>query len=346
MNGNQGSIVTNGVSKLNNEVPMGSKITNRSRILLGLANILRSFFLFSNAMAKDGNLYIFVHNMSSEDKESQQNIIIKFIGKKLRYISPDERNLLLILEKIAYVIYGRSKKKKYLKEYKKFQRGLWAESTPGVLIRKGDQEKLIRSILSDLKYNYANNDSLRNNASDTIEDKNNNFKMGSFRGDCGNFNFWILNNLVSSSLNYNRADQPQNIYDLNKILDPTHNMENNSKLKIIYRKRKLNKFDLFRYINRKIKKDKNVATVYPELDNCDFADIYIYTFNEDLIRRGQQIIRTLIHRFMEHIEDYNLSKLSDIWEMNINLNTITEELDSEFFIWDLITFLKMREHAN
>ena len=111
------------------EINSGDYPSNLSEI----ASIIRNVFLLSNNIRKDNNLIIFCSDQFGQDCES---LIIFFKGNKLRYIAPDERTTIFILQKVLGVALELSTKKIYQKEIKKFKKNEWANSTPGISIKR------------------------------------------------------------------------------------------------------------------------------------------------------------------------------------------------------------------
>lgn len=112
--------------------------------MLELASLLRSFFLISNDMRHGNSMKIIC---TEQFKEPPHILIIDILGKNLRYLNPDERETLLLLQKITTIIYGKSKKKRYKKAITRFNRELRTESTPGINLIRSDEHEY----LSELK---------------------------------------------------------------------------------------------------------------------------------------------------------------------------------------------------
>ncbi|MBD3351424.1 MAG: hypothetical protein GF364_08050 [Candidatus Lokiarchaeota archaeon] len=115
--------------------------------LITITSYLRSIFLTSNNIRTKNNLYIFFKKQFSDWKKG---LIVKVLGQKLRYLSPDERVTILILQKIIKIASGTSKKKHDQSEIKKFKKNVWAQSTPGILLKKGDINDFFSEISSNL----------------------------------------------------------------------------------------------------------------------------------------------------------------------------------------------------
>jgi tRNA pseudouridine-54 N-methylase len=111
------------------EINNGDYPSNLSEI----ASIIRNVFLLSNNIRKDNNLIIFCTDQFDKDCKS---LIIFFKGNKLRYIAPDERTTIFILQKVLDVALDLSTKKIYQKDIKKFKNNEWANSTPGISIKR------------------------------------------------------------------------------------------------------------------------------------------------------------------------------------------------------------------
>lgn len=112
------------------EINNGDYPSNLSKI----NSIVRNVFLLSNKIRKDNNLIIFCSDQFDQDCKS---LIIYFKGNKLRYIAPDERTTIFILQKVLDVALDLSTKKIYQKDIKKFKNNEWANSTPGISIKRG-----------------------------------------------------------------------------------------------------------------------------------------------------------------------------------------------------------------
>ncbi len=82
---------------------------------------LRTCFCLSYAIRKYNDLYLFFY---------ENNIAIKFIGKQLRFLGPDERSQALLLNKVL----NRQRSGKHLYS--------WTESTPGIYIKRFDTFKI------------------------------------------------------------------------------------------------------------------------------------------------------------------------------------------------------------
>jgi len=89
---------------------------------------LRTCFCLSYAIRKDNDFYlIFIEN----------EIAIKFIGRELRFLGPDERSQALLL-------YKALKKRK-----PEMNKNIWIESTPGIYIKKGsDFNEVLKELIS------------------------------------------------------------------------------------------------------------------------------------------------------------------------------------------------------
>jgi hypothetical protein len=81
-----------------------------------ICSCIREAFCLSYGIRKINNLYLYV-----QDK----NVLIKFIGKKLRYLGPDERSQALLLNKAFEKTHQNSNLKKER----------WVESTPGIQVK-------------------------------------------------------------------------------------------------------------------------------------------------------------------------------------------------------------------
>ena len=88
-------------------------IGNIPHELYAICSIIRESFCLSYSIRKDINLYFYFENPPH---------IIKFEGKKLRYLGPDERSQALLLLKV-------------LNKGLKTSNGNWERSTPGIYIK-------------------------------------------------------------------------------------------------------------------------------------------------------------------------------------------------------------------
>ncbi|MCP4764219.1 MAG: hypothetical protein GY870_20770 [archaeon] len=134
------------------KLPMISKKdVNEGKIpIIGskIASFLRNIFLISNGIRKENNIYIYCAHQFEENLENH-SLLVNINGNFLRYLSPDERVTLLILQKIILVSQGTSNKKIYKNPIKKFKTGEWVQSTPGIKIKNGYFDELINSFQSD-----------------------------------------------------------------------------------------------------------------------------------------------------------------------------------------------------
>jgi len=94
-----------------------------------ISSVFRNVFLMSNSIRKDSNLDILCYQQFSSGKTC---LHVKITGEKLRYLSPDERNTLFLIQKIMGVINKTSNAKIYQDEIVKFHNDKWAKSTPGI----------------------------------------------------------------------------------------------------------------------------------------------------------------------------------------------------------------------
>lgn len=113
------------------EINNGDYPSNLSEI----ASVIRNVFLLSNNIRKENNLIIFCSDQFNQDCRS---LIILLEGNKLRYIAPDERTTIFILQKVLGVALELSTKKIYQKDIKKFKNNEWANSTPGISIKRSE----------------------------------------------------------------------------------------------------------------------------------------------------------------------------------------------------------------
>ena len=81
-----------------------------------ISSCIKETFCLSYTFRKDNNLYLYVQ---------QGHHLIKFQGKKLRYLGPDERSAILLLKRV----FDKTKENGIFKENE------WRKSTPGISIR-------------------------------------------------------------------------------------------------------------------------------------------------------------------------------------------------------------------
>lgn len=112
-----------------------------------ISSILHSIFLLSNQMRKDNNLNIICINHFDEPKN--KTLLVQIKGNELRYLSPDERVTLLILQKIFMVVDGKSNKKIYRRTIQDFKIGNKVQTTPGIKIQKIDPMQYWNNIKYD-----------------------------------------------------------------------------------------------------------------------------------------------------------------------------------------------------
>ena len=130
-----------------------------------LCSCIRETFCISYSIRKDNNLYIYLQNFHN---------LISFIGKKLRFLGPDERSQALLLYKALKI----ARKNKYLTEKR------ITESTPGIYVTKflNDLDFIgyMKSKIRGLYYNLIDREKpikeqlVRPNLVEKLEDINNN----------------------------------------------------------------------------------------------------------------------------------------------------------------------------
>ncbi len=81
-----------------------------------ICSCIRETFCLSYGIRKINNLYLFIQ---------EKNVLIKFMGKKLRYLGPDERSQALLLSKALEKARHSSNQ----------NNENWIESTPGIHVR-------------------------------------------------------------------------------------------------------------------------------------------------------------------------------------------------------------------
>ena len=129
-----------------------------------LCSCIRETFCISYSIRKDNNLYIYLQNFHN---------LISFIGKKLRFLGPDERSQALLLYKALKI----ARKNKYLTEKR------ITESTPGIYVTKflNDLDFIgyMKSKIRGLYYNLIDREKpieeqlVRPNLVEKLEDINN-----------------------------------------------------------------------------------------------------------------------------------------------------------------------------
>jgi len=101
-----------------------------------LCSCIRETFCLSYSIRKDNNLYLYFE---------KENVLIKFIGKRLRYLGPDERSQALLLNKAL-------NKAKHIISYESER---WEKSTPGIyIIKYSDNNSFINSFFSNKEGNF------------------------------------------------------------------------------------------------------------------------------------------------------------------------------------------------
>ena len=87
------------------------------QIVYELCSCIRETFCLSYSIRKTNFLYLYFQ---------KEHVLVKFEGKKLRYLGPDERSQALLLEKALNKV----------KEEININNSIWIKSTPGIFIRK------------------------------------------------------------------------------------------------------------------------------------------------------------------------------------------------------------------
>ncbi|MEE9376531.1 MAG: hypothetical protein V3V33_00665 [Candidatus Lokiarchaeia archaeon] len=82
-----------------------------------LCSCIREVFCLSYSIRKNNFLYLYFQ---------KEHVLVKFEGKKLRYLGPDERSQALLLEKALNKVKNENKGKN----------DIWIKSTPGIFVRK------------------------------------------------------------------------------------------------------------------------------------------------------------------------------------------------------------------
>ena len=108
---------------------------NIPRETLKIADFLRSIFLLSNSLLHENNLVIYCQN---QFPKAPHGLTLFFSGKRIRYLSPDERGIVFLLYKIHKILSGVGGKKQEKREFVRFQQFEKAQSTPGIYLKRGE----------------------------------------------------------------------------------------------------------------------------------------------------------------------------------------------------------------
>ena len=100
-----------------------------------ICSCIRETFCLSYGIRKINNLFLYI-----QDKK----VLIKFIGKKLRYLGPDERSQALLLNKALEKARRNSQ----------FNNDNWVESTPGIQVKNLHNTNSFHLFLNSLKYKH------------------------------------------------------------------------------------------------------------------------------------------------------------------------------------------------
>ncbi len=92
---------------------------------------IRNVFCLSYSIRKDNTFYLFI---------AKSNLIIKFDGKRLKYLGPDERSQSLLLNKALNLSNHTSMKIE----------ASWIKSTPGIFIQNFPSEQNLVNILNSI----------------------------------------------------------------------------------------------------------------------------------------------------------------------------------------------------
>jgi len=107
------SLIENIIDYNKNDIDKG----NTPPDIYKLCSCIRETFCLSYAIRKSNNLYLYSQN---------ENVLIKFEGISLRYLSSDERSQALLLKKALDKV----------NQYKSSYMDDWVKSTPGIYVRK------------------------------------------------------------------------------------------------------------------------------------------------------------------------------------------------------------------
>ncbi|MFX0187484.1 MAG: hypothetical protein ACFE8A_07085 [Candidatus Hodarchaeota archaeon] len=100
-----------------------------------ICSCIREIFCLSYAIRKENNLFIYIQN---------DGILIKFEGKKLKYLGPDERSQALLLRKAIDNV----------NLFNSSDIENWKKSTPGIYVRKfSNNESFIKYFKSFVFFN-------------------------------------------------------------------------------------------------------------------------------------------------------------------------------------------------
>jgi tRNA pseudouridine-54 N-methylase len=108
-----------------------------------LCSCIRESFCLSYSIRKGNNLYLYFQN---------EQILIHFIGEKLRYLGPDERSQALLLKKAINLA----------RQYENLTYKDWLQSTPGIFVRGFKNSNIfytfLNSILREISYLLLDNE--------------------------------------------------------------------------------------------------------------------------------------------------------------------------------------------
>ena len=100
-----------------------------------ICSCIREAFCLSYGIRKTVNLYLYIHD---------KKVLIKFLGKKLRYLGPDERSQALLLNKALEKAHRNSKLKN----------DNWSESTPGIQVKNLNNTNSFHLFLKSLNHQH------------------------------------------------------------------------------------------------------------------------------------------------------------------------------------------------
>ncbi|MHA1339664.1 MAG: hypothetical protein ACTSRZ_06035 [Promethearchaeota archaeon] len=252
-----------------------------------LNDLIRSIFLLSNNFRKNNLLYIAVSGkifgkiFNSKDNNTYN--LIKLDGEKLRYITPDERVNLLIIQKIFNILnyfnffnlnplnknenkepkknryYNNRKSQIYAKKFKIYKEGKWSESTPGVLVKNFKELPLL---CNEIFYNIDKVVLIGNNFQEQLD------KLKHFYKKDINVNLKknLLDIVIEISENPNRTlILIQDDYLNQQIFENNKETQNNSILRDFLNYSILKKIPITLYLNDAIFQNFTISEILTNL---------------------------------------------------------------------------------
>lgn len=105
-----------------------------------LCRCVNSALFLSHDLRRDVRVFLILKGMPSPPK------LIRFDGSEVRYLSPDERSAASLIKKAL----------------EKKAQDFWTESTPGVSVRKGDIDGILKELDKKIIYLREDGDDIRN----------------------------------------------------------------------------------------------------------------------------------------------------------------------------------------